>query len=74
MNPQLVKDIGEQGLLQHVQRFCPAAVVGDDAAVLALQTDRSLVITTDMLVDGVHFSDRTTSAADVGWRAAAANL
>ncbi|MGB7057895.1 MAG: thiamine-phosphate kinase, partial [Geitlerinemataceae cyanobacterium] len=74
MNPQFVKDIGEQGLLQRVQRFCPAAVVGDDAAVLALQTDRSLVITTDMLVDGVHFSDRTTSAADVGWRAAAANL
>jgi thiamine-monophosphate kinase len=70
----LVRDLGEQGLLQRVQRFCPAAVVGDDAAVLALQTDRSLVVTTDMLVDGVHFSDRTTSPADVGWRAAAANL
>jgi thiamine-monophosphate kinase len=27
-----------------------------------------------MLVDGVHFSDRTTSPVDVGWRAAAANL
>jgi thiamine-monophosphate kinase len=25
-------------------------------------------------VDGVHFSDRTTSAEDVGWRGAAANL
>jgi thiamine-monophosphate kinase len=70
----LVRDIGEQGLLQRVQRFCPAAVVGDDAAVLTLPTDRSLVITTDMLVDGVHFSDRTTSPADAGWRAAAANL
>jgi thiamine-monophosphate kinase len=74
-NPsQLIKDIGEQGLLQRVQRFCPQAIIGDDAAVLALQTDRSLVITTDMLVDGVHFSDVTTSPADVGWRAAAANL
>jgi thiamine-monophosphate kinase len=26
------------------------------------------------LIDGVHFSDRTTSAEDVGWRAAAVNL
>jgi thiamine-monophosphate kinase len=27
-----------------------------------------------MLVDGVHFSDQTTSPVDAGWRAAAANL
>jgi thiamine-monophosphate kinase len=69
-----VKDIGEQGLLQKLQRFCPSDIVGDDAAVLALENDRALVVTTDMLVDGVHFSDRTTSPEDVGWRAAAANL
>lgn len=70
----LIHNIGEQGLLQLVRRFCPTAVVGDDAAVLALPTARSLVVTTDMLVDGVHFSDRTTSPTDAGWRAAAANL
>ncbi|MFM7086783.1 MAG: thiamine-phosphate kinase [Cyanobium sp.] len=34
----------------------------------------SLVVNTDVLVEGLHFSDRTTAAADVGWRAAAANL
>jgi thiamine-monophosphate kinase len=32
------------------------------------------VATTDVLVEGVHFSDRTTSPEDVGWRAVAANL
>lgn len=69
-----IRDIGEQGLLQLLQRFCPAEIVGDDAAVLALQPGYELVVTTDMLVDGVHFSDRTTSPQDVGWRAAAANL
>lgn len=69
-----VEDIGEQGLLQIVQRFCPASVVGDDAALLKLNSDRALVVTTDVLVDGVHFSDATTTAEDVGWRAAAANL
>ncbi|MBE9122889.1 thiamine-phosphate kinase, partial [Tychonema sp. LEGE 07199] len=69
-----IKDIGEQGLLTILQRFCPAEIVGDDAAVIAVPADRSLVITTDMLVDGVHFSDRTTGPYYAGWRAAAANL
>lgn len=70
----LVKDLGEQGLLNRLQRFCPQDVVGDDGAVLETHPDKSLVVTTDVLVDGVHFSDRTTTAFDVGWRGAAANL
>lgn len=70
-----VRDIGERGLLRQLYRFCAVGQVGDDAAVMSLSGDDcDLVVTTDMLVDGVHFSDRTTSAADVGWRAAAANL
>ncbi len=69
-----VADLGEPGLLRRLQQYCPANVIGDDAAVLAVQPGQLLVVTTDMLVDGVHFSDRTTSAMDVGWRAAAANL
>jgi thiamine-monophosphate kinase len=66
-----VRDIGEQGLLERLQRFCPPDVVGDDAAVLPAPLGQSLVVTTDVLVDGVHFSDRTTSPEDAGWRAAA---
>ena len=69
-----VKDIGEQGLLERLQRFCPPEIIGDDAAVLVTAPDQSLVVTTDMLIDGVHFSDVTTSPEDAGWRAAAANL
>ncbi|MBD2292255.1 thiamine-phosphate kinase [Anabaena sphaerica FACHB-251] len=69
-----VQDIGEQGLLERLQRFCPPDVIGDDAAVLVTESEQSLVVTTDMLVDGVHFSDVTTSPEDAGWRAAAANL
>ena len=72
--PQLVKDIGEQGLLQKLQSFCPREIVGDDGAVLPTHSDQDLVVTTDVLVDGVHFSERTTTAFDVGWRSAAANL
>ena len=69
-----VKDIGEQGLLRKLQAFCPAKIIGDDGAVLQLKRDRNLVVTTDVLVDKVHFSNSTTSAFDVGWRGAAANL
>ncbi len=69
-----VREIGEQELLQRLQVFCPAEMIGDDAAVLTPQPGLSLVVTTDMLVDNVHFSDRTTTPEDAGWRAAAANL
>lgn len=73
-SPQ-VRDLGEQGLLERLQRFCPADVVGDDAAVIpGPELGQALVVTTDVLVDGVHFSDRTTSPQDAGWRAVAANL
>ena len=74
MSSLKVQDIGEKGLLERLQRFCPPAIVGDDAAILPTLVGQSLVVTTDMLVDGVHFSDRTTSSEDAGWRAAAANL
>ena len=70
----MVKDLGERGLLKLIQSYCAAGVVGDDAAVLDILRDRKLVVTTDVLVDKVHFSDRTTTAFDVGWRGAAANL
>ncbi|MBW4569757.1 MAG: thiamine-phosphate kinase [Tolypothrix carrinoi HA7290-LM1] len=69
-----VRDIGEQGLLERLQRFCPPEIIGDDAAVLVTKPGQSLVVTTDVLVDGVHFSEITTSPEDAGWRAAAANL
>jgi len=76
-----VADIGEQGLLAKLQRFCSSDIIGDDAAVVPNISDHSLVITTDTLVDGVHFSDGmvqptvyTTSPEHVGWRAVVANL
>jgi thiamine-monophosphate kinase len=69
-----VRDIGEKELLKRLQRFCPLEIVGDDGAVMAIQPGQLLVVTTDVLVDEVHFSDRTTTPEDAGWRAAAANL
>ena len=72
--PQTIAALGELGLLQRLFRYCPGDRVGDDGAVVALPPDQRLIVTTDVLVEGVHFSDRTTAPADVGWRAVAANL
>lgn len=69
-----VSTLGEQGLLKIFRQYC-SDVVGDDAAPMGqTKPEHQMVVTTDMLVDGVHFSDRTTSPEDVGWRAAAVNL
>jgi len=44
--------------------------IGDDAAVLP----PDLVWTCDLLVEDVHFRRRTTSYADLGWKALAVNV
>lgn len=69
-----VQDLGEQELLKRLYQFCDPDLIGDDAALLEVVAGHVLVVTTDMLVDRVHFSQQTTTAKDVGWRAAAANL
>lgn len=81
LNDVNVSDIGEQGLVRKLYQFCPKSLVGDDAALLDVSPGYQLVVTTDVLVDGVHFSLGraspgvvTTSPADVGWRSTAANL
>jgi len=47
--------------------------VGDDAAVLALNTNQQLVTSIDTLVSGVHFPENT-SPYDIGYKSLAVNL
>lgn len=47
--------------------------IGDDAAILAPPPGHDLVVSTDTLVEGVHFP-ASTSARDLGWKALAVNL
>jgi thiamine-monophosphate kinase len=70
----LISQLGERGLLKLIQPYCLPKTIGDDGAIVRVPPDCELVVTTDVLVDGVHFSDRTTTAFDVGWRSVAANL
>ena len=47
--------------------------VGDDAAVLSVDADSHLVVTTDSLVSGIHFSP-DADPVDIGYKALAVNL
>lgn len=48
--------------------------IGDDAAIWRPSRSHYSVITTDALVEGVHFRLDTMSIEDAGWRAMASNL
>ena len=63
-------------VLARLPRPSPTVLVGpgDDAAVLAGSRNQRLVVTTDAVVEGVHFSRAYSSPADIGHRALAVNL
>lgn len=70
-------DLGEWNLIERLARYAPPDQFLDDAALITTTPGKGnpeLVINTDVLVENVHFSDRTTAPQDVGWRAAMANL
>jgi len=50
------------------------AGVGDDAAVLLPTPGHRLVVTTDVLVEGLDFTAELSEPEDWGWKAVAANL
>lgn len=83
---QRVADIGELGLIERLARivqadaadpFRPSAAgeiaIGDDAAVWSSSV-RWQVLTTDALVEGVHFRLDWTDWRALGWKAMAENL
>jgi thiamine-monophosphate kinase len=48
--------------------------IGDDCAVLEPRVGASLLATTDLLVEDVHFRRRWAEPADIGWKSMAVNL
>lgn len=71
---------GERELIDHIRRRLPAARSsllvgpGDDAAVVVPTRGAFQVLTTDAIVEGIHFDRRFSSLADVGHKAIAVNL
>ena len=48
--------------------------IGDDAAVVQPERGALEILTTDAVVEGVHFDRRFSTLGDVGWKALAVNL
>ena len=48
--------------------------IGDDAAVVEPERGALDILTTDAVVEGVHFDRRFSTLRDVGWKALAVNL
>lgn len=77
-----LRELGEFALIERIERAArrqgrPRAVVvgiGDDAAVLRPPAGEDVVVTTDALVEGVHFRFDTQSHRCIGRRALVANL
>jgi thiamine-monophosphate kinase len=81
MSPsQSVADLGEHGLLARLRERVPppppsvALGIGDDAAVVAPERGEHMVLTTDSLVEDVHFQRALTPLDAVGYKALAVNL
>jgi thiamine-monophosphate kinase len=79
-NAQRVSDTGERALIERIRRRVPPAPpgllvgIGDDAAVAAPDRGALQVLTTDALVEGIHFDRRFSTPADIGYKALAVNV
>lgn len=74
-----ISAIGEFALIERIRRILPKphdAIlgIGDDCAVLRPTVDRELLLTTDLLVDGVDFTRQTITPFRLGRKAMGVNL
>lgn len=71
---------GEFGMIQRIRRLLAGSdagvplSIGDDAAVLDPGPGTQIVVTTDALIESVHFDLGYTPLEDLGWKALAVNL
>lgn len=75
----VIADLGERALIERIRQRVPEASpllpigIGDDAAVAVPDRGALQVLTTDALVEGIHFDRRFSSSADIGYKALAVN-
>ena len=71
--------IGEFGSIDRIKNMCArpgrgVVGIGDDAAVIRVSPGMATLVTTDMLVEGVHFDLTYTGYEALGYKSAAVNL
>lgn len=75
-----ISKLGEFGLIDRLTdgiKFVNKSTVkgvGDDAAVLRVSDDRDILVTTDMLLEGIHFDLTYVPLKHLGYKAAVVNF
>ena len=75
-----LKQIGEFGFIDKISKGClirPDNIIraiGDDAAAFTVASDQVSLITTDLLVERIHFIRKSISGFDLGYKSLAVNL
>ena len=75
-----IATLGEFGLIKHLTKDIeiknPSTLygVGDDCAVLEFPTDRQVLITNDLLMEGIHFDLTYVPLKHLGYKAAMVNF
>ena len=78
--PTPLSEMGEFKLIEHLTKGIPTSGegliqgIGDDAAVVKTEKGKVLLLTTDMLCEGVHFDLTYTPPKHLGYKAIAVNL
>lgn len=75
-----LESLGEFGLIEHLTKAfdnrIPSTVVGigDDAAVISISDDEVQLVSTDLLIEGVHFNLMYMPLKHLGYKAIAVNV
>ncbi len=75
-----ISELGEFGLIDHltknfkIKHETTVKGIGDDAAVISSEENNQIVVTTDMLVEGVHFDLSYMPLKHLGYKAVVVNL
>lgn len=75
-----LSQLGEFGLIRRItsgfvlQNKETVKGIGDDAAVLRFETEKDILVSTDMLLEGVHFDLTYTPLKHLGYKAAVVNF
>ena len=75
-----ISTLGEFGLIEHLTKSFPVRNastqhgVGDDCAVINYGADRETLVTTDLLLEGIHFDLTYVPLIHLGYKAIVVNL
>lgn len=75
-----IENLGEFGLIEHltknfkIRQKSTIKGIGDDAAVISCNSEKELIISTDLLLEGVHFDLSYMPLKHLGYKAVVVNL